>query len=454
VGSPITFSGFNDIDFNVVLNAIMQQASQPLTALQTRQTQLKSQTTSFDDLASRVATLSAAVADLATPAGVTTLSGRSSDDTAVAVTTSQSAVAAHFDVVVTELARAQVTASTSTTPDSSTTVVADGGSIVIGGVDVAISGPVTLDQLAQAINGTAGIGVSAMVVRTGASAYRLALTGAATGAAHAFTITNGLTGGTGVTFADTDGNGVSGDSAADNAVSASDAAMLVNNIPVTGDSNTFADIVPGVTLTLLKKDPAVTIGIDVASDGAALREKVSSVVNAYNDLVTFANEQRALSAEGDAAGIGRDPVLRQLQATLRTTLLGAHGTLALTRLSEVGIEFTRTGTLEINDTLFDEAIATNGAAVVDLFAGSSGAFVAVESLLDTFTAANGSIPSSRAQLERQIDALDTQIATMQERLALQRASLQQEFIAADLAMSRLRNQASSLANLGGGFGSF
>ena len=45
MGSTITFSGFNDIDFNTVLNALMDQASQPLTALQTQQSALQSQVT-------------------------------------------------------------------------------------------------------------------------------------------------------------------------------------------------------------------------------------------------------------------------------------------------------------------------------------------------------------------------------------------------------------------------
>ena len=43
MASPITFSGFNDIDFNLILNAVMQQASQPLTALQARQSNVESQ---------------------------------------------------------------------------------------------------------------------------------------------------------------------------------------------------------------------------------------------------------------------------------------------------------------------------------------------------------------------------------------------------------------------------
>src|SRR6185503_4121702 len=41
MGSPITFSGFNAIDFNVVLNAIMAQESAPLQALQAHQRELE-----------------------------------------------------------------------------------------------------------------------------------------------------------------------------------------------------------------------------------------------------------------------------------------------------------------------------------------------------------------------------------------------------------------------------
>jgi flagellar capping protein FliD len=50
--------------------------------------------------------------------------------------------------------------------------------------------------------------------------------------------------------------------------------------------------------------------------------------------------------------------------------------------------------------------------------------------------------------------MDAQIASMQARLAIQRASLQRQFTEADAAMSRLRNQSGSLAGIGSGFGSF
>jgi flagellar hook-associated protein 2 len=450
MSSPITFSGFNNIDFNVVLNAIMQQASQPLTALQGRQTALKSQATTYSTLSTRLLALQSAAEDLASAGGLSGHKGTTSDASALGITVGADAEPGHLDVVVQELARAQVTATTSTAPDSTTTVVASGGTLTIGGVAVAIGADVTLQGLADAINGTDGIGVSASVIRTAPGAHRLVLSALESGVANAFTITNALTGGTGVVFADTDTNGVSGDSAADNAVTASDAALLVNNIPVTGASNTFADVVTGVTLTALKKDATATIGVDIDQDSAEFKTRVETFVTTFNDFIKFVNDQRASATSGEAASIGRDPLLRQLRNSLRADLIGAHGTGPFTRLAEVGIEFTTTGTLELDATVFAEAMAGDVDAVKDLFAGTAGVFPAVQDLLESYTDVAGFIPSAKDRLTQQAKAMDTQIANLQSRLAVQRESLLRQFIEADQIMSRLKNQSGSLANLGGG----
>src|SRR5260221_7474400 len=167
MSSPITFSGFNNIDFNQVLTSLMQQASQPLTALSNRQSALRSQAATFDALNARVAALQSAANALADPGAVSTVAGTTSDSTAVGVSTGSSAVAGHYEVVVNDLARAQVTASSSVAPDATSTIVASSGTLTIGGVAVAIAGDVTLQQLAQTINGTTRIGVTAAVRRTG-----------------------------------------------------------------------------------------------------------------------------------------------------------------------------------------------------------------------------------------------------------------------------------------------
>jgi flagellar hook-associated protein 2 len=448
----VTFSGFNNIDFNVVLNALMQQASVPLTTLQSRQSALESQVTTYGTLTSQVAALQSAADDLADLSTTSTFTAQSSAPSAVSVSTTGAAVGGSYDVVVNELARAQVTASTSVSPDAATTVVASGGSLTIGGVTVTVAGDVTLQGLADAINDTDGIGVHASVIRTGTDAYRLALTGSLSGAANGFTITNGLTGGAGVTFADTDGNGVSGDTADDNAVNATDASLLVNNIEVTGTSNTFADVIPGVTFTAYSKDPATTVHIGVTPDSSAFAGKIDAFVKAYNDIATFINDQRTAAAQGDDSSIGRDALLRQLSSSLRTTLLGAHGSDALTRLSEVGIEFQRDGTLTLDSNALSNALVDHEADVRSLLSGTDGAFTAVSTVLDGYSQANGFLSTATDTLKRQIKSMDQQIEDMQARLAQQREALSQQFTQADLIMSQLKSQTSSLANLGASLG--
>jgi len=440
VGSPITFSGFNQIDFNLVLSSIMTQASQPLVALQNRQAALQSQISTYDSLNSKVLALRTAADRLGSAESVSTLAATSSDEAALGASASNDAAPGIFEVVVNELARAQVTASTSSAPDANTTVVAGGGTLTIGGVTVTVAGNVTLQGLADTINDTDGIGVRAAVVRTAPGAYRLVLSGNLTGVANGFTVTNGLTGGTGVAFGG-------------NAVEASDASLLVNDIPVTGSSNTFTDVVTGLTLTARQKDPAAVIRVEVAPDSSSLKTKVEDFITAYNDLVKFANDQRAAAAKGDAASIGREPMMRQLRNSLRSELLGPHGAEVVTRLAEVGVELTSSGTLELNESRFDEAIASNGEAVREMFAGTGGVFPSIEHVLDEYSTAAGFIPSAKDRLTKQITSMDGQIAAMQSRLALQRETLQREFTAADQAMTRLKNQSASLSNIGGSLGS-
>ena len=446
MSSPITFSGFNDIDFNVVLNALMTQASQPLTALQNRQKALNTQISSFDTLKSRVSSLRSAADSLGSMESISTMAGTSSNP-GVSISTGNDAQAGHYDVVVNELARAQVTASTALaiTPAAP---VASGGSLTIGGIVVEVTGDVTLEQLAAAINATEDVGVNAAVVKTGPNSQRLALTSKQSGEANAFTIVNALTGGSGLQFGDDDGNGISGDSAIDNAVNASDASILINNIAATSTTNVFEDVVPGVTLTVSKKDTETVVGLDVGPDGTALESKVNAFITAYNDLVRFTETQRTSSGNGDAGSIGREPMMRQLRNSLRTELLGPHGAGTLTRLSEAGVEFGSDGFLTLNKTMFDEAVASNGDAVRELFAGTGGIFPAVETALEEYTQATGFISTIKERLKSQISAMDSQIEAMQRRLALQREAMQRQFTEADAAMSRLKNQSGSLASLG------
>jgi flagellar hook-associated protein 2 len=447
MGSPITFSGFNQIDFNVVLNAIMQQESAPLQALQARQSQLRATDSTYGQLASELDSLRTASDALSDSSTLTTYAATSSDTAALTVSASSDATAGRYEVTVNELARAQVTASNTFSPDTDTTIVATGGSLTIGPEQITLAGPVTLKALAAAINADTNSPAGASIVATEPGKYRLVLTSRNTGEANAFTITNQLTAGT-LTFADADGNNLSGDSASDNAVNATNASLLINNIAVISTTNTLTDAIPGVTLTLQQKDPTKTVVVSVARDDEALADRVATFVESFNDLVKFADAQATASNNGTAGAIGRDSVLRGLRGALRNALLGAHGSGAFTRLAEVGLGFTRTGELTLDRSALTSALDANPAALQSLFADpSTGAFTAVNSLVDDYTDAGGFLPDARSRLSDEIARVGRQMDDMSARLAVRRAALQQVFTAGDEAMARLNSQKSSLSSI-------
>lgn len=453
MGSTITFSGFNQIDFNTVLNAVMTQERRPLQALEARQASLKSQATAYTTLAGKIAALAAAAEKLSGTDGAAGRTATSSHEAIATAGATSQAVPGTYEVVVTSLARAQVTASTSQAPDRDSTIVAAGGSLTIGGVQVSLAGEVTLQGLADAINGTANVGVTASVIASAPGAYRLVFTGKETGSAAAFTVSSALTGGAApVAFGDADGDGVSGNSAADNAIGASDAVLSVNRIPVTSASNTLEGVIPGVTLRLKGEAPGTTVTIGVEGDSQRTREGIDAFVTAFNDFVTFYEDQQKASRQGDAKAIGRDAVLKGLRRELQQAMAAEYPNDGAYRfLSEVGLGFDRSGKLRLDASRFQEALEENAAGVAALFGAGSraGAFDALEGMLDGYTRAGGVLQGAQSRISAQLDSLARRIDDFERRLEVRRASLQRQYQAADTVMSQLNSQGGSLGSLGG-----
>jgi flagellar hook-associated protein 2 len=444
MGSPITLSGFNNIDFGSVLNALMQQERLPVTQLETQQTALKAQQTAFSSFATKLATLESAAEELTR---ATSFQGRSasvSNTSALTASTGTLTPIGSYEIFVNELARAQVTGTNSTHADKDTTIVASGGSLVIGGTTVNITGDVTLQGLAEAINNTAGVKATASVVKNGAN-FQLVLTGNETGAANAFTITDNLTGGT----ADVNFNMASGQPA-------SDASGTVNGIAFTSTTNVVEGAVPGATLTLTKKDPLNAVVLTITGDSSSVKTLVQKFTDAYNDIVKFIDDQQAAAGRKETNNIGRDPLVRGLRTQLSRTLLQEFGTGDFNALSQVGLSFNRTGQLQFNSAEFDTALSSDPAKVQALFRGdgtanNTGIFGAFAEVVESYTKADGLVPNASERLTELVKKNTDRIAEMERRLEIRRQQLQKEFTAADLAISQLNQQAGSLSSLNSGY---
>jgi len=272
------------------------------------------------------------------------------------------------------------------------------------------------------------------------------LTGRSTGTANGFTVSmsSPLSGGVGLAFTDTNGDGTAGDSEEDNIQDATNAQFTVNQVPVTSSSNDVNDVVPGVTLTLRKKGPD-SIAVDVAKDNTAATAQVQAFASAVNDLVSFINDQAAASAGGKDS-IAGDPLVRSFRAALRAVVMGAQaGPGSPARLAEVGIGFNTSGKITIDQQRLTDALAKSSTAVAGLFADR---FAAIDALVNDYTKSGGLVADVRKRLDTQVKSLGSRIDNMEAQLEIRRAALQQEFIAADRAMSQLNSQSNSLSQLG------
>ncbi|HEY6359609.1 MAG TPA: flagellar filament capping protein FliD [Vicinamibacterales bacterium] len=445
MGSPITFSGFNSIDFNMILNAVMAQERTPLNRLETHKNTLETQNTAFGTLAGKLGSLETAIENLKADDSLAFLTATSTD-VGVGVSTTSGTVTGTYDIVVTELAKAQVTAST-TTWGALTTEVATGGTLTLtpsgGGAAtvITVSASTSLQQLADQINAATDSPAAASVVQTSPGVYKLVLSGRETGTTSDFTVTSAMTGGTGVAFE------------AVNTQDAIDAEFTVNGLDVTSASNTVSDVIAGVTLSLTRKDPATTVTVKVDRDNDKAKALINKFISAYNDLQTFAKDQATAAIAGKAS-IGRDPLLRGLRDALRSASMDEYSGGTLTRLAEIGVGFDMSGKMILDSDVFNSAISASPAAVQTLVSGATGdggAFGAFATLVEDYTEAGGLVALTRQRIDEQVTGIGKRLDTMESALALRKASLQREYIAADLAMTRLKAQSASLSSVGGGF---
>jgi flagellar hook-associated protein 2 len=449
--ASVTLSGFNNIDFSAILEAVMVQERVPFTALGSKKAVLQQQNTQLGALAGKLSSLQSAADKLSAPDSLSVLTATSSDPAIVGVSTSSGSSAGVYDVVVSQRAKAQVTASTST--HGASDVITTGGtlSLLVGNdppVNIVAAGNMTLRELADAIN-DADAGVQASVVQVTAGNYRLVLTSTQTGTENAFTFTSTL----GNTLAFGGSNGTYGETGDGNAVDAQDAQVTVNNVQATSSTNTLTDVVPGVTLTLNDENEDKTVRVTVSRDAEGLRKQVDGFVKSYNDLVAWVNDQRTAATEGKT-NVAREAVVRGLHADLRAAILGEHGDGSLTRLASVGIGFDRTGQMTVDAGAFEDAVDANPAAVQELFAGTSdgttdGAFDDLSELVASYADSGGLVRKAQERIDDQVKQISGRMDVLDAQLTLRRSALQAEFIAADQAMQRLNSQVNSLTTLNG-----
>jgi flagellar hook-associated protein 2 len=437
--SGITLSGFNGIDFNSILDAVMQYEKLPLQGLLDDQKKIQNKDSAFVSLSGMISAMQTPVSALGSATAFSSLAAASSDTTIATVSAAEEAVVGQYDVSVTQLAKAQVTKSTNGY-SASTDIAATGGSIsvTINGQTseaLTITAGTSLADLARQIS-SADMGVNASVVNDGTN-YKLVLTSSETGATNGFTINNSLTNSSGAAVAFAAGqNATTG-----NAQNAQNAILNVSGLDIQSASNTVSNAIPGVTMTLIK---AGNVSVSVTNDYSSIKDNLKNIVSQYNKLRQFYSQQTK-------GTLGNDPVLREILNDIKSVLLTPNSNGGRYQyLAEIGLELTSNGDLKLDETKLDAAIGSYSADVQKLFHGPNGTdgiFNALQTTLKNLDGTAGLIKTTRDSLQNTLDKFDDRIQQQQRLLEIRRQALMKMYAAADEAISRLNQMSSSISNL-------
>jgi flagellar hook-associated protein 2 len=446
MGSQITLSGFNNIDFKAITDIIIKSERQPITNLESDKSAEQNRLTAYGSLNTSLSSLRSAFDALNTDDAYEALKASVSDTTVLSATATSDATPGTFTLNVTSLARPQVTTSGAGQFADINATIFDGGSFSItqGGstTNLNLTGVDSLAELRDAINAQqAGVKASIINDGSGATPFRLVLASVKAGVANAFTFSDTTSLGAGAA-----GSVLNLSTDATNGV-AKDTEFTYNGISVKSASTAVSDAIPGLSLNILKTG---STSITVTDDNSGLKAKIKAAVSAFNSFNDFFKAQTKLDTTGSGRPpLSSDPLLRSANRQLRTFFLNSHASSgSLDELLDFGITLDQQGKLQVDDAKLDSVLSSKRADVAAFFLGDSGFAKKITDALDGYTKSGGAIDNVEDRIKRNIEKYTSKIQDLEFRLANREQQLTAEFAAADRAISQLNSQSSALSGLG------
>jgi flagellar hook-associated protein 2 len=415
------------------------------------QTLLKKSAIAASTSVAALQALNGQIAALATLAGTTAKPGSldfysaTSSSTKVTATAAAGAENSTIDVVVGKLAQSQVGVTASmaqwSSPAVLTIVKADGTTKEI------TPDSTSLDDVAKAVN-AAATGVTATKVSSGTDAngvpqFRLQFSGKDSGASSAFTVYSGsaadVTAGSATDVLTQPGAAVI-------RVAQDASVTLWAGTPaaqvITSKTNTFADLLPGVSVTVsgASADP---VTISVARDTTASSAAAASVVNALNGVLAYISTRTVSTASTDASG---KPILsggvftgdNMTRVVSQKLLDAASAPVAGHSPSEYGISITKAGAMEFSAQKFAAAYEKDPVTVQAAVSEIAARIAAAASGASDKT--NGTVSQKITGTQSTLTNLNDQVARWDDRLATRKTNLQRMYSAFEVRMSNMNAQ--------------
>ncbi|MFO0863144.1 MAG: flagellar filament capping protein FliD [Gemmataceae bacterium] len=130
-------------------------------------------------------------------------------------------------------------------------------------------------------------------------------------------------------------------------------------LTVTSSSNVVNNIIPGVTLNLQNANPNKVVTVTLANDTDSAKKAIESFVNAYNDVMSFIDDQVSYDSQSGTGGplLGNRTAISlqdQVRSIVTDVIGGANP--RMNRLSALGIKTNDEGSLTIDQAKMSDVL--------------------------------------------------------------------------------------------------
>lgn len=428
------------LDVESLVTQMIALEKQPIKTLEAKAEVIQSKISTYGQIKSLTDDLNAAVRDLTLDRTWNTVKISSSNSTAVSATMTGAAQAASYNVEVVRLAQAQT--SVSDKFDKTETMGAAGSlSFTLHGqttsITIDVAATDTIENVMAKINAheTLSKSLAASVVADSTGKLQLMVRARDSGMSGAFTMQ--------VTGADADNKLGKLDFVAGGQI-AQDAEIKLNGVNMLSSTNTFADIIPGLSITVSEAGKSSVLNL--TQDKDAIKDSIQKFVDAYNALNDLLGSSTKYDQDSKVAGVLQgDSSTVSLQNALRMLTQGVAGQAkgAFNRLADAGIQMLQGGKLSMDSTKLATALNDMDslkqmfAVKADALGNGGGIAVNFKAFTDELLAYEGTLNSKTDSLEDQLKRNASEVERVETRAETVEARLRKQYSALDVKMASL-----------------
>lgn len=237
---------------------------------------------------------------------------------------------------------------------------------------------------------------------------------------------------------------------------AQNAIIKFNGFEIMAQTNRF-ELLPGVVLDLKQAKEDYEFTLTITEDIAKIAAKVKALVEAINAVLDFIGKQNKLDAHTPTIRtLGGDTSLFTVESRVRSWIFEAFNVdpdddEIFMRLSEVGINFEKTGLLNFNEDKFKKAVSANFDYVGSLFAGADNFIAQLKSMTDGFLLPEVGVVVAREKgIRDRIKTIDEDITRKEANLVRREESLRRKFAQLEGFINQMQGQQQFFAQSLGG----